>query len=158
MATAFESDHYRRNVLEDERGLIDHSRQSRVTTEGVVLVDGATSLNSIKLITFLRLHPASCREDLIAAMRGPYATIVAETNPQRHEQLIALTETDVGHPQACDAVDQIWFRSYRQVVSHFRSDVALRAASELEGRAFGTVSFLCRPVTIVDNTVLAQNE
>src|ERR1700733_4900660 len=56
MSTAFESTQYRTAVFADELALIDHSRQSRVTAERVVLYGGPVLSDAIKLITFARLH------------------------------------------------------------------------------------------------------
>jgi hypothetical protein len=157
MNVAFESNQYRAAVFADELALIDHSRQSRVTAERVVLLGGSELSDPVKLITFVRLHPASTSEELVRCMSGAYARLVAGSSPQRHELLVALTGIDVGHPQACDVVDEIWFESRKHAASYLRSGESQRAAGELEGRAFGTVRFLCNPVTIVDNVgVVAQ--
>lgn len=151
MEEAFGSDHYQDRVQADERQLIDLMRVSRVTGDCWIQTDGEPDAEAVKLLTFLRAHPSVQREQFLRAVVDAYPRELAGLLPLRHVQVIKADSETVRHPQCCDAVDMLWFRSLQSATEFLASDCAAAAAASLEGSVFGVVRLLATPVTIFPN-------
>jgi uncharacterized protein (TIGR02118 family) len=150
MDEAFASEHYLGAVTADEHSLIDKSRFGLLLTERRILLDGDPALDSVKLLTFLPVHPRSTREALDDLLAGPYREVVAEAGPQRHEQLLEIPGAHEGRlPPVCAAVDILWFASPDEALGFVNGEVGHRAGYALAGTAFGLERVLARPIRIV---------
>mgnify|MGYP005833612165 CR=1 FL=1 len=150
MDAGFASPHYQETVRSDEPKFIDRSRFSLVLAERHVQLEGSPPDEAVKLLTFLRAHPAYPREWFVEALMGPYAKAVRVPGVQRHEQLIALPEAHTGRqPPACDGIDILWFADADEALEFVNSEVAQEAFLHLAGRSFGAERLIARPLRIV---------
>ncbi|HEY8339521.1 MAG TPA: EthD domain-containing protein [Egibacteraceae bacterium] len=146
MDAAFASEHYQGAVRADERGFVDKTRFSLFLGHAEVLHDGRPGDEAVKLMTFLRAHPAVPRAELLAALRGPAAEAALADGAQRLELLTALDHGRTGREaQACDAVAIAWFADVDRALAHVRGP----ADDGLGGLVFGRERLLARPVRIL---------
>lgn len=150
MDEGFASEHYRRAVTADEHALIDKSRFAMLLAERRVLHPGTTDAASLKLLTFLTIHPRSTRAELDDVLAGPYRKIVAAAAPIRHEQLLEIPSAhDDRIPALCAAVDILWFRSVDAALEVVRGEIGHRAGYALAGAAFGLERVLAHQIRVV---------
>ena len=150
MDAGFASDYYRQAVTADEHTLIDKSRFLLLLAGRRVLVDGEPPDDAVKLLTFLPVDARSTRDDLDAALAGPYAEIAAAAKPLRHEQLVEIPHAHEGRlPPVLSAVDVLWLRTADDAVAFVQGDLGHRAAYALAGAAFGVERLIARPIRVV---------
>ena len=147
MDLGFKAPEYTEAIIRDEQDLIDKTRFSLVLAERRVRMNVSPPEGSVKLLIFLRAHPAYARESFLEAFLGPYAEAVGRAVTGRHEQLITLIEAHSNRqPPACDAIDIIWFIGPDDALAFLRSKMAQEASLELAGRAFGAERLIARPL------------
>jgi hypothetical protein len=149
MDTAIDSPVHEQDSVDDEALFIDTSRTGLAVSSRHVLIDGVPGSEPVKLITLLRRAPAATPGSLEAALTGPYAEIVAEASPIRHELLIALPDRPGKPPFSFQAIDLLWFSSPRDALAFASSDALYRAAWPLAGIAYGTERLIARPNRVV---------
>ena len=136
MDAGFASPTYQSDVQADELGFIDKPKFMMLLCDRRVIATGGTG--EIKLLTFMRSHPLSTREELIELAGGPYADAVEAAGAQRHEQLIPSPEAHAGRqPPSCDLVDLTWFQSIQQALDFVNGEAGTAAESLLTGIVFG---------------------
>lgn len=147
MRRGFASEHYQRTVRSDEANLIDGRRFMLALTHRRVVADGRPPSDGVKLMTFIRSHPAASRERLLETLVGDYAEAVAEGAPLRHEVLITdpdAHESDL--PPCCDAIDVLWFARAEDALDAVHGVLSQRAGWLMAGIAFGTERLIARPL------------
>lgn len=145
MRAGFASEVYQTAVRADEEAFVDKSRFSLVVAAKENLADGPEE--GVKLLSFLTVHPSSDLDALLSAVRGPYA---AETGAaSRHDLFVAIPGGSDPLPQACDAVDILWFPDEVAMGEFLDSEAWDRATWELTGRAFGIARVAARPFPVV---------
>jgi len=150
MAAGFASRQYQGRVQRDELLLIDKTRFFLLLCERRICLDAEPPVGAVKLLTFLRRHPASEPGALVDVLAGPYAEAVASARPVRHEQLVVLREARAdGPPPACEAVDVLWFPTPDRALGFLTSDAAAAAGATLAGVSFGSERLLASPLVVV---------
>lgn len=143
MDEGFASPTYQQAVRADEDTFVDKSGFSMALGTRTVVVDGDPGPDALVLLTLRRHHPAATREDLLAALTGPYADAVAAAAPLRYEQLLPTGAQRSGRETAaCDAVELRWFPDLAAVTADTGAERALA------GVAFGTERLLARPLRV----------
>jgi uncharacterized protein (TIGR02118 family) len=134
MDAAFASEQYRGAIVADEQRLIDKTRFAQALCERRVLAEGDGAL---KLMTFLRRHPAAGEQAFLAALSG-------------HEQLIVRHDLHAGRPPApFDAVEVLWFADAEAAVAHTAGAAAQDAAYHRAGVLFGAERVVARPNRVI---------
>lgn len=145
MREGFASEIYQTAVRADEDAFVDKTRFSLVVAERENLVDGREE--GVKLLSFLTVHPISNLEEMLDAVRGPYAEEVGAAS--RHDLFVAIPGGSDPLPQVCDAVDILWFPDEAAMGAFLDSEAWDRATWELSGRAFGIARVAARPFAVV---------
>ena len=145
MRAGFASEVYQTAVRADEDAFVDKKRFSLVVTMKETLRSGPES--GVKLISFLTVHPISSRDEMLAAVRGPYAAEV--TAAQRHDLFVEIPGSGDPLPAVCDAVDMLWFADEAALGTFLTSDAWDRAQWELSGRAFGIARMAARAFPVI---------
>jgi len=149
MDAGFASEIYRRDVVADEQQLVDKERFTLVLGERHVLAGERGDGRGVRLLTFLRRHPAVAAGQLWAAVAGPYADRVADATIG-HEVLRALDHDRPGREQqAFDAVDELVFADVATARGWLASEAAVDAALTLAGLTAGTTRLLAQGVVVV---------
>jgi uncharacterized protein (TIGR02118 family) len=147
MRAGFASEHYQSAVRADEANLIDKSRFMLALTRRHVLADGEPSAGAVKLMSFLRIHPASTAEVLVDTLQGPYADAVKEAGPVRHELLVTQPDAhEASIPPCCEAIDILWFASADDALVALTGALSDRPGWLLAGISFGVARLLAQPV------------
>jgi uncharacterized protein (TIGR02118 family) len=107
MDAGFGSEHYRTNVVADEKVLVDKTRFGMLLTERRVLSGGDPGGDAVKLLTFL----TDDRET-----HAPGAV--------KHEQLVVIPGAHDGRIEQpfADVVDMLWFSSVDEALAFVRDD------------------------------------
>jgi uncharacterized protein (TIGR02118 family) len=130
MDAAFAGEQYRGAIVADELRLIDKARFAHALCErrGVGAGEGP-----VKLMTFLRRHPAADVDAFLEALSG-------------HEYLIVRHDLHAGRPPApFDAIEVLWLESAQAAVARTLEELAYRRA----GLVFGTERVVARPNRVV---------
>ncbi len=152
MDAGFDSETYRRDVVADEQVLVDKSRFTLVLAEREILRGDRGDGGGVRLLTFLRCHPAVSADELWEALSGPYAERVADV-ATGHEVLRAIDHDRPGREQQpFDAVDELVFADESAALEWVRSEASTQAALALAGLTAGTVRLLARGYVVVDAT------
>jgi uncharacterized protein (TIGR02118 family) len=147
MWSGFASEHYRSAVQADEANLIDKTRFTMALTRRRVLADGDPSVDAVKLMSFLRVHPAATAEELVETLQGPYAEAVQMAGPVRHELLVTDPEAHPPSvPPCCEAIDIQWYPSPGEALGALTGALSERPGWLLAGRAFGVARLLAHPI------------
>lgn len=122
--------------------LLDVSRYSWLVGDRQIRVDGDAPAGFVKLMTFMRLHPACSVQELATALEHQ-SEVVAESGPIRHEQVVRhdLPNSSVGF----DAVDMIWFESPHLAVDYVGSAAGYDAQEALRGYVLGVERVVVLP-------------
>lgn len=138
MDDGFASETYQQAVRADEEAFIDKSRFSMVLGERERL-SGDRPDGGVRLFSFLRRHPAASADELEAALRGPYATVIeADEAVAGHESLRPLGLQRPGRERdACDLVDILEFPDATTALAWASSEAAVTASLALAGQVFG---------------------
>ncbi len=147
MRRGFASEHYQQTVRGDERNLIDRNRSMLALTQRQVVADGEPPSGAVKLLMFLRAHPASTPRRLVETLLGPYAEAVTEARPLRHEVLVTRSDAhEPSLPPCCDAIDILWFGEPDEALEAVRTVLSLHPGWLLAGVAFGAERLIARPI------------
>jgi len=149
MNAAMSSDHAKRYVVPDSPRFLEADRGGLALTERHVLRDRGAPDEGFKLVTVFRRHPLCSTDELLDALRGPFAEAVEHTNPIRHEQLFPIAELyEDGSAPVCDAVDMLWFEDAADAAAFPSSAAAGEAAAAAAGRVLGVERFVATPVRV----------
>lgn len=149
MDAAFSSEVYRREVSADEAELVDKRRFSLVLAEREVLAGERGDGSGVRLLTFLRRHPAVDAGELWAALVGERAERVADA-VIGHELLRPVAhERGDRQRQPYDAVEELVFPSEQAARSWLASEASVQAALPLAGLTAGTTELLARGIVVV---------
>ena len=149
MDAAIDSPVHEQDSVGDEALFIDTSRTGLAVTKRQVLFAGDPGGGAVKLITLMRRAPTAHQAALAAVLAGPYAAVVAESTPLRHEALITIPERPSRPPFTFDAIDLLWFATPADALAWTTSDVAYRAEWHLSGAVAGTERLIARPHRVV---------
>jgi hypothetical protein len=156
MDAGFSSPAYQRDVRADEQLLIDTSTFFLLLCDRRTLDDRPAPPNAVKLMTFLRVHAAGSRDEVLDLLAGPYATHAREAGAVRHEQLIPSVDAHAGRqPMTCDVVDSIWFDTAAQAMDFVNGASAEPVDTLLAGKVFGRERLLATPHVVRE---LAQQD
>jgi uncharacterized protein (TIGR02118 family) len=150
MDHAFASEFYRSAVMADEKLLVDKTRFLMLLSERRVLQEGQVGQDAVKLLTFMPVDPRSTRERLFDMLAGEYRSLVEETRPLRHEQLLEIPGAHDGRiPAVFAAVDMLWFPSVEAALGFAGGEIGHRAGYLLAGTAFGLERLVAQTVLVV---------
>jgi uncharacterized protein (TIGR02118 family) len=136
MDAGFASPTYQSDVQADEVGFIDKPKFMMLLCDRRVIATGGSG--EVKLLTFMRTHPLSTRDELVELAGGAYADAVRSAGSSRHEQLIPSPEAHAGRQAPnCDLVDLVWFESVERALDFVNGESGAAAESLLTGVAFG---------------------
>ena len=145
MEDGFASDTYQQMVRADERAFVEKSRFSMMIGRRLEVKPGE---GEVKLLTFMRSHPSSDVDELVAALTGPYAASLAD-HVAGHLVYKVDLEGHASIPAAFDVVDVLWLDSKALLNALLASGTWARATWELSGRASGLTRLAARPVEVV---------
>lgn len=149
MDVGFASEVYRRDVAADEVEFVDKTRFALTLAERHVLAGERGDGGGVRLVTFLRCHPAVERDELWTAVTGPYAERVGGVGTG-HEVLRAVTHDRPGRErQPYEVVDELVFASEEAALGWVRSEDAVQAGLPLAGLTAGTTRLLARGLVVV---------
>ena len=152
MDDGFASEFYRAAVVADEGVMIDKRHFYLMLARRRLLDERAVEEGTVKLITFLPLEAGAEPGALHDVLAGEYAQALEGAPILRHEQLLALPESEVGpdRPSSfCAAADMLWFADPATALRFITSAQADRARRALSGLAFGAERILARPIVQV---------
>jgi hypothetical protein len=149
MDGAIDSPAHEHDSIDDEANFIDVHRTGYAVASRNPLINREPSRDAVKLVTLLRRAPNASQRALTEALTGPYAAVVARSNPQRHEVLITLPDREGRPPFSVQAVDLLWFPDARDALAWVGSEAANAAAWQLAGIAFGSERLIARPHKVV---------
>jgi uncharacterized protein (TIGR02118 family) len=149
MDAGFASEAYQGAVRDDEEMFIDKQRFSLVLAEREVLSGTRGDGGGVRLVTFLRRHPAVAAGQLLGAVTGPYAERAAAA-VIGHEVLRAIDhDRPDRQQQAADVVDELVFSGVESALDWCASEGATEAGLALAGLTAGTVRLLVRGHVVV---------
>jgi uncharacterized protein (TIGR02118 family) len=145
MDAGFASPTYQGAVRADEDVMIDKPRFFLLLCERVVIDDGGPETEGTKLLTFMRSHPLSDRDQLLALASGPYVELVQRAGAVRHMQLIPSPELHAGRQAPnCDLVDCVWFETTEQALAFVNGAAGNEADNLFAGQVFGRERLLAK--------------
>lgn len=138
MDAGFASSTYQGEVRADEDGFIDKPRFMMLLCDRVVLGPDDSTPDAVKLLTFMRSHPLTGREQLLELARGRYADLARDAGALRHEQLIPSPEAHAGRQAPnCELVDLLWFDAVESALDFVNGPSGGAAETSLTGAVFG---------------------
>lgn len=149
MDAGFASPQYQQDVRADEAVLIDKSTFFLLFCTRELVFEDTVPEGSVKLMTFLRVHPMSNRDQLLEVARGPYARAVRSSGAVRHEQLVPQPEVHRDRQQAaCELVDSVTFADTEAALDFYNGQGAEADDALWAGVAFGRERLLASPKVI----------
>lgn len=150
MDAGFASETYQQAVRDDEEAFVDKRRFSMVLGHRERL-SGERPDGGVRLLSFVRRHPAATPEELDATLLDAYAAVIADDPVVRgHELLRPMGAERPGRERdACDAVDYLDFPDGDTARSWAGSEAAVRAGLALAGSVFGVTRLLAHEHPVV---------
>lgn len=150
MEEGFASETYQVAVRADEDAFIDKGRFCMVLGERERL-SGQRREEGVRLLAFLRKHPAVSVEELDAVVSGPFAgTIAADEQVVGLEVLRPLDQPRPGRERAaCELVVGLDLPDREGALSWVGSEAAVAADLHLAGYAFGVTRLLAEEYLVV---------
>lgn len=149
MDAGFASRQYQDDVQADEAVLIDKANFFLLLCRRDVLFDDNPGDGTVKLMSFLRVHPLADRTKLLEVGWGRYAELVKASGALRHEQLVPMPEAHEGRqPAHCELVDSVTFTDTAAALDFVNGPGANEVDAVWAGVVFGRERLLVRPRVI----------